>query len=467
MEKNILMESRAREAQEKSVFTGTWLLAENGVIVSKGAVGYRDPENRLPMQEDSLFDLASVSKQFTAAAVMLLRKTGLLSLEDEITKFYPEIPYKGVTIRHLLNHTGGLPDYMDWIGETAKKENIIPGNEFIVRFLCECGEEPEFAPGEEFSYSNTGYCLLAQIVEKLSGVPFEEFLQRNIFDPAGLTSTRVIHRRKDHLSVENLAYGLVTDDGKYILPDDAKGWDNGVVPLDGMNGDGLVHSNIFDLLAWDRALREEKLLTKEDQELMYTSGKLNNGENAGVDDEEGALGYGFGWDIFDDEKCGKIVAHSGGWPGYQTWYERFLDEDRVLIYLCSRDSLDGRGFDSFVKGMKAIARGEAPEPVKCLEDFVIDVPDKSGWVDFCGTYKWKSYRIEVFMKDGDLYGKFTPESGECFEAKMLPIGEKTFGTKEESGEIVFGEGNLTFYDEVGEKETEETENKEEAFEETH
>ncbi|MBR6322104.1 MAG: beta-lactamase family protein [Lachnospiraceae bacterium] len=452
MNKKELMDKLAREAQEKGVFTGTWLLAEKGVIVSKGAVGFRDPEDKLPMQEDSLFDLASVTKQFTAAAVMLLRKKGLLSLEDEITKFYPEIPYKGVTIRHLLNHTGGLPDYMDWVGETAKKENTIPGNDIIVRFLCECGEEAEFAPGEEFSYSNTGYCLTAQIAEKLAGVPFEEFLQKNIFDPAGMTSTRVIHRRKDHLNVENLAYGLVTDDGKYIFPDDAKDSDNCVVPLDGVNGDGLVHSNIFDLFAWDRALREENLLTKEEQELMYTSGKLNNGENAGADDEEGAVGYGFGWDIFEDEKFGKIVAHSGGWPGYQTWYERFLDEDRVYILLCCRDALDERGFDSFKATMKAVVRGEEPEPIKCLEDFVIKDPDKSGWADFCGTYKWKSYRIEVSLKDGDLYGKFTPESGEGFETKMLPIGEKAFGMKEESGEIVFGEGNLTFYDEVGEKE---------------
>ena len=110
MEKKTMMENYTRAAYEKGVFAGAWLLAENGEIVTKGAVGFHDPAGRLPMQEDSIFDIGSVSKQFTAAAIMLLRRDGLLDLEDEITKFFPEIPFKGITIRHLLTHTGGLPD---------------------------------------------------------------------------------------------------------------------------------------------------------------------------------------------------------------------------------------------------------------------------------------------------------------------------------------------------------------------
>ncbi|MBO4831652.1 MAG: beta-lactamase family protein, partial [Oscillospiraceae bacterium] len=115
MEKKTILDTLARDAFEKGGFNGTWLYAEHGEIVSKGAVGFSDLEDKVPLREDSLFDLASVSKQFTAAAVMLLRRRGLLSLEDEITRFFPEIPFKGVTVRHLLNHTGGLPDYMDWV----------------------------------------------------------------------------------------------------------------------------------------------------------------------------------------------------------------------------------------------------------------------------------------------------------------------------------------------------------------
>ena len=127
MDKKEIMESFSREAYEKGVFTGTWLYAENGEVVSKGAIGFRDSGDTLPMKEDSIFYLASVSKQFTASAIMLLMRNGLLSLEDEITRFFPEIPFQGVSVRHLLTHTGGLPDYMDWVIETVKVENRIPG----------------------------------------------------------------------------------------------------------------------------------------------------------------------------------------------------------------------------------------------------------------------------------------------------------------------------------------------------
>ena len=452
MDKSAKMESLIREAHEKGLFTGTWLYAENGDIVSRGAVGWRDPSDSLPMREDSLFDLASVSKNFTASAVMLLRRRGLLSLEDEITRFFPQIPYKGVTVRHLLTHTGGLPDYMDWVTETAEKENTIPGNEIIVRFLCECGEEPSFAPGEQFEYSNTGYCLLAQIVEKVSGVPFEDFMRQNIFEPAGMASTRIIHRRKDRLTVENLAYGLVIDGGKYALPDDTDGDDHSVVPLDGVNGDGLVHTNVPDLLRWDRALRQERILTKEEQEMMYTPGRLNSGEVSGEGDEDGGIGYGFGWDVFEHPKLGRFVGHSGGWPGYQTWYERFLDADRVLAVLCCRDSEDQRGTDSFRAAVRAVAEDREPEPIRCIEDIAVKDPDKSGWEGLCGTYEWRSYRIRVFLKDGDLCAAFdTEEEADDDPSRLYPLGDRTFGIKQNSGDITFGEDGLTFYGDTGKR----------------
>ena len=114
MDKKALIENLARESFEKGGFNGAWLYTENGEIVSTGAVGWRDPENTLPLKEDSIFQLASVTKQFTAAAVMLVMRQGLLSPEDKITKFFPELTaYKNVTVRHLLNHTSGIPDYFE------------------------------------------------------------------------------------------------------------------------------------------------------------------------------------------------------------------------------------------------------------------------------------------------------------------------------------------------------------------
>ena len=155
MEKNEMMDKYVRAAYEKGVFAGAWLLAENGEIVTKGAVGFRDAEGTLPMREDSVFDIGSVSKQFTAAAILLLRREGLLELEDEITRFFPELPFKGITIRHLLTHTSGLPDCFAWIIQTAKAEHTIPDNRVVLRFLMESGKAPDFAPGEQWAYTVT------------------------------------------------------------------------------------------------------------------------------------------------------------------------------------------------------------------------------------------------------------------------------------------------------------------------
>ncbi|MBR4428258.1 MAG: beta-lactamase family protein [Clostridia bacterium] len=454
MDKKALIENLVRDAHARGGFTGAWLYAENGEIVSKGAAGPRDPGGTLPLTEDCVFDLASVSKQFTASAVMLLNRQGLLGLDDKITRFFPEIPYKCVTIRHLLNHTGGLPDYMAWLDKTAKKEHTIPGNDAIVRFLCECGEEPLFAPGEKWEYSNTGYCLLAQIVEKAAGVKFEDFLRDNIFVPAGMASTRVYHRRKDALTVDGLAYGMVLrpGSGRYLLPDDDPIFSEAVT-CDGVNGDGLVHSSVTDLYRWDRALRAGKVLTKAEQLAMYTPGRLNSGAVSGDPSDEDGDAYGFGWFVKTDPLLGLTVCHSGGWYGYDTWFERFLDADRVLIWLRCRESLDERVSEAFKRGMEAIARDEVPGPVRAIEELALKDPDRHLWESFAGRYDYSAgeFRIsEVFPKGADLYAKASYKDS-CCEIRLYPLAENTFGAKDLDGDIVFGDGCLTLWDKTAKK----------------
>ena len=168
MDKKERIEKLYHEAYEKGIFKGTWLYAEDGKIVSKGAVGFRDFDDQLPMQEDTLFQLASITKQFTAVAVMLLVREGRLSLEDTVTKFYPDLPYPAVTLRNLLTHTGGIPETYDYniIMKTFQEEHRILGSDGVIRFLSEEGVEPCFSPGERFEYTNGGYNLLAEIVAK-------------------------------------------------------------------------------------------------------------------------------------------------------------------------------------------------------------------------------------------------------------------------------------------------------------
>jgi CubicO group peptidase (beta-lactamase class C family) len=452
MDKHNRMQELAYALNAKDVFNGAWLYAEKGEIVSKGALGFRDPGNTLPITEDTIFQLASVSKTFTAAAVMLVMRQGKLGLEDKITKYFPELTaYEGVTIRHLLTHTGGVPDYFDdagWFINSWEEGKRVPGNDEIPRFLLETKAKPSFAPGEGLEYSNTGFNLLALLVERLSGLPYEEFLQKNIFEPAGMSSTRCCHIRRDGVPFANYARATVFEDGKWVADVDSE--ENGdVVAFDGLNGDDYVYTDIFDMLRWDRALREGKVLTVEEQRLAYTPGKLKNGEDAVYDEDDG-LGYGFGWAVEHDEKFGLIVSHSGGMPGVATWFERFIDADRVLVILGSRDFRDFRAYMGYWDGMRAIARDEEPDPIVTIEDIAVKDPDKSKWESFCGKYEHledADFIVdEVFMKDGELHANAIDEDGDDMSFRLYPIGENAFGRKGGMLELRFGDGCLTFDD---------------------
>ena len=450
MDKNAMIQNLARKAYEADSFNGAWLYAEKGEIVSKGAVGFCDPADTLPLTEDSIFQLASVTKQFTAAAVMLLVREDKLRLEDEITKFFPEIPYPGVTVRHLLTHTGGVPDYFedaDWFIKVWKEELHVPGSDEILRFLCETELKAEFAPGEKFSYSNTGYNLLALLVERLSGVPFEDFLQKNIFAPAGMTHTRCCHIRRDGVPFANYAQATVIEGDRYVRDVDSEE-DGEVTAFDGLNGDDYVYTNIFDMLAWDRALREEKVLTRKEQNAMYAPMPLLNGEIAGADEDGG--GYGFGWGFITEPGMGLVVSHSGGMPGVHTWFERFVDADRVLVILCCREEQDARAHWGFFKGLDEIARDREPKPIQTIEDIEIKNPDKSKWESFCGKYEHPEdadFLVdEVWLQEGELYAKAIDEDGDEFSFKLYPIGENEFGRKGGMLKLKFGEGCVSYDD---------------------
>ena len=366
-------------------------------------------------------------------------------MEDELSRFFPDNPYRGITIRHMLTHTCGLPDHEDWAMETLTDEDGTPDNSLCVRFLKECGQEPLFAPGEKFEYSNTAYCLLAEIVEKVSGMPFEDFMRREVFEPCGMFSTRVCHIRVDGVPFENFARGLVFKDGRYRIPDELEEY-RYVVQLDGESGDGFVYTNIFDMLKWDRALRNETLLSKEEQAEMFTPCTLGSGEIPL--DEEGDS-YGFGWYLHSDPEVGRIACHGGSWPGYWTWFEHCIDTDRMLIILCCRNAEDVRGAESFFEGMKAAARDKAPKPIQTIEDLAVKNPDQSLWESFCGKYEHPEDADfivdEVFLKDGELYARAV-DDGEETTFRLYPLGGNEFGRKGGMLRLKFGDGCLMMGD---------------------
>ena len=447
MDKKAMMEKLAREAYEKGTLNGTWLYAEHGEIVAKGACGWRDAEDTLPMREDTIFEMASITKMFTATAVMLLVREGKLRLDDEYVQYFPDYPYPGVTVRHLLTHTSGMPedfDTEDWVAPILENEHRIPPCGEILRFIRESGEALDCAPGERFEYTDVGYCLLANLVEKLAEVKFEDYLKKNVFEPAGMKDSGIFHTRRDGRPSDRFARNMVLEDGQYVPSDVSERTRGYVVGSDGLNGCDYLYTTIFDMLAWDRALREEKVLTREEQKTMFTPVRLNNGETFADEDGEG---YGFGWAIVNDNEHGLIVSHSGGMPGLETWFEHFVDEDRALVILNCRSYTDVRAFGAFWDGMRAIAHDEEPEPVVSIEDITIQNPDKSKWESYCGKYEHPEdddFIIdEVYLREGALYANAIIEGDET-AFQLYPIGENEFGRKLGMLRLKFGDGCLMF-----------------------
>ncbi|MBP5254825.1 MAG: beta-lactamase family protein [Lachnospiraceae bacterium] len=448
MDKKTVLENLARAAFENGAFNGAWLYAENGGIVSKGAFGFRDAENQVPMTEDSIFEMASVSKMFTATAVMLLVREGKLSLDGEYTALFPEYPYKGVTIRHLLTHTSGMPffDVEELVGPVLDEEKRIPENSEIIRLIRKTGAGPACAPGEAFEYSDVNYMLLANAVEKASGMKFEDFMKKHVFEPAGMKDSGIYHTRRDGRPSGRFTRNMVLeDDGRYVPSDVSASSAKYVVGSDGMNGCDYLYTTIFDMLAWDRALREEKVLTLEEQRIMYAPMPLTGGGIAGSGDDEG---YGFGWEFHTEPGRGFIVSHSGGMPGLGTWFERFVDADRVIVCMNCRDYSDARAYWSFEEGLEAVARDKEPEPFMTLEDIVVKDPDRSDWARFCGKYEHPEDADfivdEVFMKDGALYANAIDDEGDALTFQLYPIGENVFGRKRGLLRLAFGEDCLMF-----------------------
>ena len=221
-----------------------------------------------------------------------------------------------------------------------------------------------------------------------------------------------------------------------------------VIAADGTNGDGFVYSTVLDMFKWDRALREGKLLSPDEQKLMYTPAELNNGEPA-YDDEEAGVCYGFGWCIESDPALGLIVNHSGWHKGATSWFERFVDADRMLIILWSRDASDDTAYDSFVKGMRNIAKDMEPGPIRSIEEVAVKDPDKSNWESFCGKFAHEEgdcfYPDEVYLREGELYVRFIQAARGELVSRLYPLGGNEFGMKHFSFKVQLGDGTFTMF----------------------
>jgi CubicO group peptidase (beta-lactamase class C family) len=311
-------------------FNGNVLVAENGKIVFQKAYGFANFDTQRMLNDSSVFELASVSKQFTATAILLLKDKGKLQLTDSLRQYFPDLPYSGVSIYQMLTHTSGLPDYESAMNEKWDHNKIAFNNDMIA-FLAKEKLPALFAPGTQWQYSNTAYALLASIVEKVSGQSFSAFLAANVFQPLQMNHTRIYNtRRSVKDTTANYAFGFVYDDSlkKHLMPDSVPEL-KFVMYLDGIQGDGTVNSTTADLLKWDRALKNHSLLSEATQNEML--------KEQAIADTATKLHYGFGV-FLEKSELGYMVSHSGGWPGYTTYLARNVDKDQTFIVLSNNSS---------------------------------------------------------------------------------------------------------------------------------
>ncbi len=307
------------------------LFSKGGKIIYQRVVGKVHPQKDERLSENSSFNLASVSKQFTAMGIMLLEHQGKLKFDDEVKKYVPNFPYSGVSVRYLLNHTSGLADYMELADDYWQKDETFTNQDMLTLFQ-EHKPELLFSPGEKYEYSNTGYVMLSIIIEHISQQSFENFMQEEVFNPLNMSHSRVFNLLSKPNSSFSRVYGQ--DDGEL----------NDLIYLDGAAGDGAVYSSASDLLLWHKALLEYKLLPKEKQLQAFQPAKLNDGTLSY---------YGFGW-VLNKKKPAIKMWHNGGWFGFRTIIWRDVNTDSVFIILTN--DIGGVEFSELYKEFVTLAR---------------------------------------------------------------------------------------------------------------
>jgi len=421
------IDSLLNSLYSKEKINGNFLIAEKGKVIYSHSFGLANETTKNKLNENSIFELASCSKQFTAMAIMILKEKGKLSLDDKITKYIPELSnYNGITIRNLLNHTGGLPDYMELMDSLFDKSKIA-NNKDIIQIFSKYQPKILFEPNTKYEYSNTGYALLASIIEKASGLTYADYLSKTIFKPLKMKNTFVYTRRLSPKKIDNYALGYVYSDSlkKYFLPDELKET-NMVIWLDGVVGDGTVNSTINDLLKWDRALYTNKLLTQEGVKEVFEVATLK---------DESKTKYGFGWGIEDNADFGIIISHSGGWPGYVTFIERHITNDKTIIILQNHDNVSIP-----VKSIRSILYNK-PLPVQKIRKEIIITTEQLK--RFVGVYEVeKDFEIKISLDNDQLFAQLTGQNAFPIfaESEMLfflkVVDAQIQFEKNENGEIL-------------------------------
>ena len=321
------------------------LVRKNGQLVFERGYGMRDLHSKVTIDAHTNFRLASFTKQFTAMAIMLLVHDGKLRYDEALTEIFPDFPAYGktITVRNLLNHTSGLPDYEDLMDAVEKAKGPVWTPEKQIQDaevleLLKKGRNGQFAPGTSWSYSNSGYVVLGLIVAKASGKSYADFLHTRIFAPLKMNHTMVFQKGKNR--VANRALGHSKDGTTFKETDQSS--------TSATLGDGGIYSNLEDLAKWDDALRNHTLLSEKEFQPGLSPVKLNDGSEphwpAAPNDDNlhpgKPVSYGFGW-FLDPYQGRSRMWHTGSTMGFRTVIERFTEGSGLtVIILCNRTDLE-------------------------------------------------------------------------------------------------------------------------------
>jgi CubicO group peptidase (beta-lactamase class C family) len=359
---------------------------KNGKIAKAEGYGLANVELNVPATKETVFEIGSVSKQITAAAIMLLVEEGKVNTDEKISKYLPTAPeaWKNVTVRNLLTHTSGIKSYTGLSGFELTKR--LKRDEFIKAI----GAYPlEFEPGEHWNYSNTGYNLLGFIIELVTGKSYWDFVQTRIFKPLGMNQTA---NRDPQFIVPNRADGYEWENGKLVGRD---------YDLTDVFSAGAIVSTVLDLAKWDAALRGDTFLKKESKEKIWTPVVFNNGK---------PYPYGFGWNVTEFRKH-KLISHGGQTAGFAANISRYVDDNLTVIVLTNSGEQGLGG---------VIARGIAKI---YLPDISLRAMKEQFSVDAKLTNSFQN-ALRSYLEDNLNVGLFTDKTSAALTSERAKSGAK-------------------------------------------
>jgi CubicO group peptidase (beta-lactamase class C family) len=380
-------------------------VVRDGAIVYSKGYGMASLEHAVRITPQTVFDIGSTSKQITAASILLLAQDGKLSIDDDVRKFIPEIPDYGtpVTLRHLLHHTSGIRDYIALLTLGGINVEDVATDDDALRAIAR-QKSLDFKPGDEHSYSNSGYFLLSLVVKRASGKTLREFAQKRIFGPLGMTSTQFFDDHTLVIPRRASSYEPHPDGG---FRASIANWEQ--------TGDGAVQTTVEDLAKWDQNFYDPKVGEARLIEELQTSGALNGGEK---------IPYARG--LFVGEYRGlRRVAHGGAWAGFRAEMVRFPDERFSVITLCNLGSADSSGLAGQVADLyladKLKPAEEAATPAASVSPAPAAAVDVSRYPGLYFDSNTGTFR-RVHAKEGKLFF----ERGPGNETELAPIGDGRF-----------------------------------------